>query len=289
MSSPQVWFVTGSSSGFGRSMVEAALKKGHLVAATLRKPEVLEDLAAEYSAAQLLILKLDVTKEDEIAAAFAKVKEVFGRVDIVFNNAGIALIGEIEATTQEVARDSFEVLFWGATNVTRTALEYMRDNKPVGGRILQVSSFYGVYGESGTGYYSAAKFALEGFTESLVKEMDPEWNIKVTIIEPGPFLTGIKGNACITPAHPAYPPLPNGQTRLDPLKIALNGNKDKAVEVFLKIATAPDPPLRLPIHKHAIAFVRKKAASLLADADKSEVWSEDIILPPSALENGGTH
>ncbi|TFK33038.1 hypothetical protein BDQ12DRAFT_769605 [Crucibulum laeve] len=285
MPTPQVWF--GSSSGFGRSMVEAALKKGHRVAATLRKPEVLEDLAAEYSADQLLILQLDVTKEDEIAAAFATVKDIFGRIDVVFNNAGIAMIGEVEATTQEVARKGFEVMFWGAANVTRKAMEHLRDNKPIGGRILQVSSFYGVNAEAGVGYYSASKFALEGLTEALVKEMDPAWNIKVTLVEPGPFLTGIKENGFLSPSHPAYPPLPNGETRLDPLKINLNGDKDKAVDVFLKIATLPNPPLRLPIHKNAIASLRKKAAALVADADRSEVWSEDMILPLSSLENGG--
>lgn len=128
--------------------------------ATLRKPEVLDDLKLKYPPTQLLVLKLDVTKSEDVVNAFAKVKESFGRVDVVFNNAGYGILGEFEGTPEEVARSLFEVNFWGALKIAREAIKFFREtNKAgVGGRLLNVSSTTGLNPVPGLGYYTASKY-----------------------------------------------------------------------------------------------------------------------------------
>ncbi len=150
--------VTGTSSGFGLQMARCALAHGDRVVATLRKPEILNDFASEYTPEQLLVTRLDVTKPVEIKAAFAKAKEVFGRVDVVFNNAGYSFMGEAEGVPDEVARDLFEVNFWGAAHVSQEAVRFFRDeNTPRGGRLIQNSAAVGLAALPMMGFYSSAK------------------------------------------------------------------------------------------------------------------------------------
>ena len=139
-------------------MARNALGNGHRVVATLRKPEVLQDFASQYPSNQLLVLRLDVTKPQEIKDAFTKAKEAFGRVDVVFNNAGFAAFGEAEATPDDVARYIFEVDFWGAVHVSQEAVRFFRDeNKPQGGRLIQNSAAVGLAVSQGLAFYGAAK------------------------------------------------------------------------------------------------------------------------------------
>lgn len=149
--------VTGASSGFGRAMTEHLLQIGNKVVATLRKPEALADLTARYPPTQLLLLAVDVTNAADITTAFAKAEEVFGRIDVVFNNAGVMLAGEVESTEEADARNLFDVNFWGAASVTKEAVRFFREvNKPIGGRLLQVSSRLGLVGNAVCGFYSAS-------------------------------------------------------------------------------------------------------------------------------------
>ncbi|KIJ30058.1 hypothetical protein M422DRAFT_186934, partial [Sphaerobolus stellatus SS14] len=181
------FIVTGTSSGFGRAVTEHVLANGGIVVATLRKPEAIADLAAKYDSSRLLVLKLDVKNPEEIKSVFAKVKETYGRLDVVYNNAGYALLVEAESTPDDMARDMFEVNFWGVVNVTREALRFFREvNKPgVGGWLLQASSMVGIAAVPAMSFYSATELilmiilAVEGFSESISKELKPEWNIKV--------------------------------------------------------------------------------------------------------------
>ncbi|KAG2062691.1 NAD(P)-binding protein [Suillus decipiens] len=138
-------------------MTEYALAQGDIVVATLRKPQVLSDLVARYSADKLLVLKVDVTKQEDIDEAFARTRSTFGRLDVVFNNAGYGLSTEIEGTPIDKAREIFETNFWGATNVSCAAVKFFREvNEPgKGGTILQLSSVAGFYALPGWGYYSA--------------------------------------------------------------------------------------------------------------------------------------
>ncbi|KAF8555531.1 NAD(P)-binding protein [Imleria badia] len=281
-SKAKVWFVTGSSSGFGLCITEYALQNGDKVVATLRKPEVLSELAVKYPD-RLLVLRLDVTKPAEVTAAFAASRERFGRIDVVVNNAGFCVLAEVEGTTDDSARSVFEANFWGASYVSREAVRLFReDNKPMGGRLLQISSTAGILSSAGIGYYSASKFALEALSECLVAELDPNWNIKITILEPGPFLTKCPTNTITDAVHPAYadPSLPSMQLRgvfANPY-LALNGDPEKFAEVVYRTAYLEHPPLRLPIHTASLVAMRTKGKQLLETADKWESWSEDVLL-----------
>ncbi|KAG0693078.1 hypothetical protein DFH29DRAFT_433931 [Suillus ampliporus] len=159
MSSPKVWFITGTSSGFVRCMTEYALSQGDSVVATLRKPEILSDFIARYPADKLLVLKVDVKNQEEIDEAFARTREVFGRLDVVFNNAGYALFTEVEGTPVDTAREMFETNFWGSKNVSRSAVQFFRevDEPGKGGILLQVSSIAGFHAFPGLTYYAATK------------------------------------------------------------------------------------------------------------------------------------
>ncbi|KAG1886622.1 NAD(P)-binding protein [Suillus subluteus] len=280
MAESKVWLVTGSSSGFGRSMTELLLKNGNRVVATLRRKEALSDLAEQYPSSQLLIVQTDVVKTSEVAAAFAKAKEVFGRIDVVFNNAGMAILGEMESMSDQDARQIFEVNFWGASNVTREAIRMFREvNKPIGGRLLQVSSSLGLRGRAAASYYAASKHALEGFSESIAQELEPAWNIQITIIEPGPFRTGMfKGNMQLVPQHPAYadPELPGSKFRQWMTSTLADGDTEKAVVVIEKLTHLDDPPLRIPLHRLAVGAGREKAKSLTETIDRYESWTENV-------------
>ncbi|KAH7924636.1 NAD(P)-binding protein [Leucogyrophana mollusca] len=283
MSSPaRVWFITGASTGFGRSVTELALKSGDVVVATLRKPEMLADLVAKYPPTQLLVLPLDVTRPSEISAAFSKALEAFGRIDIVFNNAGYYVVAEAEGLSEENARGMFEVMFWGAANVTKEAIRCFRDiNKPHGGRLLQVSSRRAWGPAPGSVHYAAAKAALECLTEGYVAELDPHWNIKITLIEPGLFRTAAT-NCIIEPVHPSYqdPSLPTMKYRsLYPgVERLFTGDPDKLALAMLKLVGLEDPPLHLPLHKVALEGAREKAEILLRAANDFASWSDDIYV-----------
>ena len=152
------FLVTGASSGFGLEMTRYALERGDRVVATLRNPAVLAEFTSSYSSTQLLVTRVDVTKYEEIKAAFQLAKETFGRVDVVFNNAGHALAGEAETTPEEPARKVFEVDFWGAVRVSQEAVRFFREeNKPQGGHLIQNSAAAGIAAFPVLGFYTAAK------------------------------------------------------------------------------------------------------------------------------------
>ncbi|KAF8996890.1 NAD(P)-binding protein [Cyathus striatus] len=276
MSSPKVWLVTGSSSGLGLALVQQALSNGDNVVATLRKPEAISNIASKYPS-QLYVLKLDVSKEEEIAPAFAKAHKKFGRIDIVYNNAGFSIVGEVEGTPNEQARDMFEVNFWGAANVTREAVRLFRDvNKPSGGRLLQASSISGISGSPLVGYYSATKFALEGFTEAISGELDPSWNIKITLLSLGGYKTpAITEKLSILPDHPKYP---HGAMMREYGKqiFAQFGDSYNAAREIPKIANDEQPPARVLLGLDSIAGTKAKAQVYLEQAEKSAAWSADL-------------
>jgi len=273
----KVWLVTGSSSGFGRLVTESALRHGDKVAATLRKPEVLSDLSSKYSSSQLLTLQLDVTKPDEVKQAFGAAHAHFGRVDIVFNNAGNILFGPVEGTPDDMARNLFELNLWGAVNVTSAAVHCFRElNKPAGGRLIQNSSVAGISGVPRIGFYSGTKFAMEGISEALAAEVDPAWNIKITLLEPGSFYTGGHGRGDVAPAHPAYKQpdmskMLRGEGMSDPIK---------GVEIIYRLASLPNPPLHFPLGQDSVSTMVDKAKKLLAAAEEYASWSEALELNP---------
>jgi len=262
-------------------MTELALQKGDAVVATLRKPEVLAELSAKYPAEKLLVLKLDVSNQGEVVNAFAEALKHFGRIDIVFNNAGCAVLGELEAIDDASARALFEVNLWAAVNVTKEAVRVFREvNKPAGGRLLQNTSLSGLLGYQGLSIYCASKFALEGLSEAVAAELDPQWNIKVTLIEPGAFRTNIllMSNTPVMSPHPAYV---HSKSPVNALREYIKeglpaADARKGVEVIYKVAQLQDPPLHFPLGKDCVAAVRRKIAALQANTDKYEAWSDGL-------------
>ncbi|OAX37449.1 NAD(P)-binding protein, partial [Rhizopogon vinicolor AM-OR11-026] len=173
--------VTGSSTGFGREMVENVLRNGEIAVATLRKPSVLDDLAAKYPRTQLLVLPLDVTNETQVKSVFEQAKDTFGHIDVVYNNAGQALIQELEGTLMDRARALIDINFWGAVTVSLEAVRFFREENPesAGGMLVQISSYLSLKGSPLLGFYSSSKAALDSFTEVLAQEVLPNWNIRV--------------------------------------------------------------------------------------------------------------
>ncbi|CAL1698988.1 unnamed protein product [Somion occarium] len=288
MASPRVWFITGTSSGFGKVMTELALNHGDVVVATLRKPGDLDNLRSEYPSDKLAILKLDVSKRDEIVAAFEKARQLFGKIDIVFNNAGYGLIGEVEGTDEEVARRNFDTNFWGSANVTREALRFFREVNPpgYGGRLLVTSSECGIQGYPGYGYYCASKHAVEGLHDSLAKEIDPEWNIKLTLVEPGYFqtssMTKVTANGAKLPPHPAYtkPTLPSAVMRAwsDSAQVGVGSDPVKGMKKVFELAAMPDPPLRFPIGADVIEVFSARSKALAETVEKFGSYSNNLEL-----------
>ena len=238
--SQKVWFITGTSKGFGRVWAEAALARGDQVAATARNIDSLASLTQRYGK-QVAALKLDVTNKSEVQAAIAEAHQRFGRLDVVINNAGYGLFGTIEEVSEQEARAQIETNLFGALWVTQAALPIMRAQGS--GHIIQVSSIGGVNAFPTIGLYHASKWALEGFSQALAAEVAP-FNIKVTIVEPGGYATDWGGSSAIrATAIGAYDP---ARERIAAFrKNSAPGDPDATGPAILKVVDAQDPPLRI--------------------------------------------
>jgi NAD(P)-dependent dehydrogenase (short-subunit alcohol dehydrogenase family) len=262
----KVWFMTGSSRGLGRSLTEAVLATGDRVAATARQPQQLADLVSKYPE-QLLPLKLDVTKKDEIAIAVEKTIKHFGRIDVLVNNAGFGIVGAAEAFNDEQVRSQLETNLYAPIEVTRAVLPYMRKQRS--GRILQISSIGGRVGNAGVSIYQAAKFGLSGFTEGLAKEVAP-LGIKVTSVEPGGFRTDWAG------ASMTYAPAVEGyEDTVDKRAEFFQnggfvpvGDPEKAAKAMIDLAQHPEPPIHLVLGSEAAGMLRNADEARKAEFEK---------------------
>ncbi|MET0887502.1 MAG: SDR family oxidoreductase [Mycetocola sp.] len=236
----KVWFVTGSSKGFGREFVLAALERGDKVAATARNTDTLSDLIDEYGDA-VLPLQLDVTDRDQVYAAVKAAHDTFGRLDVVINNAGYGLFGTVEEITEQQLRDQLETNLFGVFNVTQAVLPIMREQGS--GHIIQISTIGGVGAFPSLGGYHASKWALEGLSESLAQEV-AGFGIKVTLVEPGGFDTDWgNASATVAEAQPQYAALHEGMAAQ-----RANHASPKPVgfgSAILKVVDAEKPPLRV--------------------------------------------
>ncbi|KAJ7722897.1 NAD(P)-binding protein [Mycena maculata] len=277
--SSQIWLVTGASNGVGLSVTEYLLAEGHTVVAAVRRPESMS-AHKEKHGARILVVKVDVQSQEDVDAAFAAAEAAFGRIDVVYSNAGYGAVGEVEAMPMADAKDMFETNFFGATRVSLAAIKFFREvNKPIGGRLIQASSIFGLLPGGATGYYSASKYALEGITESIATELDPAWNIKITLAEMGFFRTNLVKNHTYTVyAHPAYtdPALLGNVTRamladLDPMMIT--GDPDKLAHRLYELARLDDPPLRVMLGKEGPTMLAPKLAKDLQEREKYKEWA----------------
>ena len=240
--SEKVWFITGTSRGFGREWAIAALERGDKVAATARDTASLDDLVERFGDA-LLPIRLDVTDRD---ADFAAVKEAhghFGRLDIVVNNAGYGQFGFVEELSEQEARDQIETNVFGALWITQAALPYLRAQRS--GHIIQVSSIGGISAFPLVGIYHASKWALEGFSQALAQEVAP-FGVHVTLIEPGGFDTDWAGpSAKHAAALSDYDEVRAAVEAERSKRWASPGNPEASAAALMKVIDAEQPPLRV--------------------------------------------
>lgn len=188
-----VWLITGCSTGFGRELAKLVLARGDKAVVTARKPEEIQDLVQGHEEAALA-LKLDVTDAAEVKAVAKHAEQKFGRVDVLVNNAGYGYLAAIEEGEDDAVRKLMETNFFGLVEMTKAVLPGMRERKS--GHIVNISSIGGLVSFAATGYYHAAKYAVEGLSESLSIEVAP-LGIKVMIVEPGPFRTDWLGRSLL--------------------------------------------------------------------------------------------
>ncbi|SDS09799.1 oxidoreductase [Opitutus sp. GAS368] len=256
----RIWFITGVSSGLGRSLAEAVAARGDIAVGTLRQDAQL----AVYSAlapGRTVGVKLDVNDHAQVNAVVSQVIKQFGRIDVLVNNAGYGLLGAVEEVSDAEARAQLETNVFGALAVTRAVLPHLRRQKS--GHILQISSIGGFNGTPGAGIYNASKFALEGFSEAIAKETAP-LGIRVTLVEPGPFRTKWAGESLKRAAAviPDYAATPAGATIARITGYGATGSQpgdpDLAAGAMIKAVDSPNPPLRLVLGALAIGAFRAK-------------------------------
>jgi NAD(P)-dependent dehydrogenase (short-subunit alcohol dehydrogenase family) len=263
----KVWFVTGSSRGFGRLFVEAALSRGDKVAATARNPDSLADLVAAHGEA-VLPLALDVTDRAAVSEAVRRAHEHFGRLDVVVNNAGYGLFGAVEELSEQDIRDLFETNLFGALWVTQAALPYLRAQGS--GHIVQISSIGGVAAVPTHGGYNASKWALEGLTDALGREV-AGLGIKVTLIEPGGYATDFHAPSSSIQARPlaAYEDVHAAVAAA--VADTPVGDPAAAARALLKVVDADNPPLRVFFGAFPLQYVHQTYAERLKTWDE---WAE---------------
>jgi NAD(P)-dependent dehydrogenase (short-subunit alcohol dehydrogenase family) len=262
----KVWFITGTSKGFGKVWADAALARGDRVAATARDINSLAPLVERYGD-KVLAMTLDVTDKRAVDATVAQAHERFGRLDVVVNNAGYGLFGAIEEISESEARAQLETNLFGALWVTQAALPIMRAQKS--GHIIQVSSIGGVNAFPTVGLYHASKWALEGFSQSLASEVAP-FGINVTLVEPAGYATDWGGPSAIhaTPlaayagAHAAIVAFRKGN---------IPGDPHATGAAILKVVDAAQPPLRIFFGSVGLPLTRAEYARRIETWEK---WND---------------
>jgi NAD(P)-dependent dehydrogenase (short-subunit alcohol dehydrogenase family) len=238
----KVWFITGTSKGFGREWAIAALQRGDRVAATARDTGTLEDLVETYGDA-VLPIRLDVTDRAADFAAVARAHERFGRLDVVVNNAGYGHFGFVEEITEAEARAQLETNLFGALWVTQAALPFLREQGR--GHILQVSSIGGISAFPWVGIYHASKWALEGITQSLAQEVE-QFGIHVTAIEPGGYSTDWAGpSGAFSERLPAYEEYFGQVMEARKARVGTPGDPVATRAAILELVDAENPPRRV--------------------------------------------
>jgi NAD(P)-dependent dehydrogenase (short-subunit alcohol dehydrogenase family) len=271
----KTWFITGASTGFGRSLATLALNRGDRVLATARQPESVADLVAS-APDRCRSARLDVTDASQIAAAVAAAK-AFGGIDILVNNAGFGLLGALEELTDEQISRNLGTNLLGPVHLLRAALPMLREQAHQGrrARLVFMSAAAAISNYAGFSIYGGAKAALEAVAESLALELAP-LGITCTIVQPGPFRTDfIARNLDKAPAAIADYAATSGKfaALLSTMSGKQPGDPDKAAAAIAEAVDADTPPLRLVLGKYAINKARKKLAASGAELD---VWSQRL-------------
>ncbi|KJH70402.1 oxidoreductase [Aliterella atlantica] len=269
----KVWLITGCSSGFGRALAEAVLKQGDYLLATAREPEQLQALIETYPETAKPV-RLDVTSSQDIQAAVDTAIATFGRIDVLVNNAGHGLIAALEEVSDVEIHQFFETNFFGALRLMCTVLPVMRQQG--NGHIVNMSSTAGLVGFGGSSLYCGSKFALEGTSEALAKEVE-SFGIKVTLIEPGAFRTDFNGRslAAAEQSIDAYAPVSCASLQwFKEMDGQQPGDPAKAAQAIIQAVESPHPPMRLALGSDAMSLIQKKLEWVKTDLD---AWQQVTV------------
>ncbi|HWN36669.1 MAG TPA: oxidoreductase [Pseudonocardia sp.] len=273
-----VWFITGASTGLGRTLAETVLAHGDRVVATARNVATLDDLTGP-GPDDVIRLPLDVTDPDQVRAAVAEAIERAGAIDVLVNNAGHGLVGALEELSDEQFAQVLATNVFGVFSVTRAVLPHMRARRR--GHVVMMSSVGGVVGNPGHAAYATSKFALEGMSEALAGEVAP-LGIRVTIVEPGPFRTDFAGRSmCFAEPIDDYRDTPAGtlRARFSAQDGVQPNDPVRAAEAIITAVRDPSSPLRLPLGPEAVDRIRAKLRNQLADLEAWEKLSRDTRYP----------
>ena len=271
------WLVTGASRGFGRELTEQLLARGHRVAATLRRPQQLDDLVGRHQD-RLWVRALDVTDTAQMRSVVAEAFTDLQRVDVVVSNAGFGVFGAAEDLTDEQVEAVIAANLTASIQLARAVIPYLRTQG--GGRLLQLSSMGGHIGFPAFSMYHATKWGIEGFYESLATEVEP-FGIRTTLVEPGMIRSTFYQAATRVPVSPPYRGTPAERAPI-PLE-QMPGDQAKVVAAMIDAALAPDPPRRLLLGSDAYRLVHDALAARLAgvEAQKDRAASTDVDGWPS--------
>jgi NAD(P)-dependent dehydrogenase (short-subunit alcohol dehydrogenase family) len=286
----KTWLITGVSSGIGRSLAEAALAHGHRVVGTVRSREHVAQFE-QLSPDRAIAVELDVAQPASVDPGVqAAVQALEGRIDVLVNNAGWGLVGAIEETSMDEARDAFETNFFGQFNVTRSVLPIMRAQGS--GHILVSSAIGGFTGIAGLGIYSAAKAAVDVMNEALAQEVAP-FGIKVTVLTLGIFRTRFASSSLRQTAQviSEYTQTPAGQFRsfIGGLSGKQPNDPVRAAQAILQIVEADKPPMHLALGSDALRVMNTKIASLQQDMAAWELRSTSVAFPEAAGMQAAGH
>ncbi|EHQ30286.1 SDR family NAD(P)-dependent oxidoreductase [Mucilaginibacter paludis] len=240
----KVWFITGASKGFGLSLVKQLLYAGEFVAATSRNQQELIN-AVNTNSSNFLPLQVDLVNESSVSLSLQHTYEVFGKIDVVINNAGYGIGGAIEELSDEETRQAFDVNVFATLNVIRYVMPYLRKQRS--GHIMNISSIAGIAPGTGWAIYSAAKHAVVGLTEVLATDVK-SLGIKVTLVAPGAFRTNfLTPESLAMTANPIedYEDVRATHKKYKKMDGQQPGDPKKAAEAIIKIAGEENPPLYL--------------------------------------------
>ena len=267
-----VWFITGTSSGFGRSLTIKALEAGEQVIATARRPEQLTDLLADFPN-NLQTVALDVTDAAQVKRVVAEAAATFGRLDVLVNNAGYGLMGALEECDAAQIRRNIETNFIGPLTVMQAALPIFRAQKS--GHIINLSAIAAFTNHAGFSVYGGAKAALDAASEALRIETAP-LGIKVTVISPGPFRTDFIGRSLEQAAeHLSDYDKTSGKfaAYLEKINGSQPGDPDAAASAIVQMVLDGKTPTQIFLGKFALGAARKKIALMQRELDEWEAVS----------------
>ncbi len=270
-----VWMITGCSTGLGRHLAEVVLAAGHQVAVTARDPRQIAELVERHPESALG-LRLDVTDPEQLDAAVAATTERWGRIDVLVNNAGYGYRAAVEEGEDPVVHDLFAANFFGPVALIKAVLPGMRDRRH--GAVINISSIAATISPAGSGYYAAAKAAIEALSASLRKEVEP-LGIKIMAVEPGGFRTDFGGRSLhqtATVIDDYANTAGRRRTRETPAEqAARRGDPTKAAAAMLAAIEDPNPPSVLVLGEGALTSFRGTLDHRRGEADRWERTSVD--------------